>query len=109
MLNFTTTGRFFPTAVRSVGAWPQINRTTVAVLAAMVLISALGKVVVKHERRQRYALFQHLMHHHELLQREQDRLLLERGQLLAQHQLSLNAQARLNMHLPRARIRLDLR
>lgn len=74
---------------------------TVAMMAFLVLMAALAKVVVTYEVRQNYATYQSLLKQGERLKRQHDRLLLRRGELLAQHHISSKAQQRLGMHLPK--------
>ena len=81
---------------------PLISRKFLISLACLVLCSAVCEVVIKHENRQTFVRLQQLIQTQSILVRHREHLLLDRGQLLAQHRLSQVARDRLGMVLPRS-------
>ena len=72
----------------------------VALLALMVLMSALGMIYMTHVTRLMQATYQHYLVDQDRLHVEQGQLLLERSTLMMQSRIQQVAETQLDMVLP---------
>ncbi|TAK78475.1 MAG: cell division protein FtsL [Gammaproteobacteria bacterium] len=80
-----------------VATWRQM---TVCALILGILFSALGVVYITHTSRELYASYQHRLTEQNRLHVERGQLLLERGALMMQARVQQLAEEKLNMVVP---------